>query len=157
MPLTTPPTFKPPFYEIALGTAGTVLTSNGANSAPTFQAGGGGGGGIGTELAYAPAAGVVDPGAGIAGFGAGVGILLLTLAGATTFEGLPAGTGRQQLLLCILPASTAGSTLTIPSQQVTAGKGFLTSQDADPGLTIEIGDTLQCVYSPTESLWLVLV
>ena len=157
MPVTTPPTFKPPFFEIELGAEGTVLTSNGEDAAPTFQAGGGGGGGIGTELAYAPADGDQDPGEGIEGFGSGVGILLLTLAGPTTFAGLPAGTGRQQLLLCILPASTAGSTLTIPSGADTAGAPFLTSQGSDPGFTFQIGDTLQCVYSPTEGVWLLIV
>jgi hypothetical protein len=118
--------------------------------------GGGGGGGIGTELAYAPAAGAVDPGAGITGFGAGVGVLLLTLAGPTSFAGLPAGTGRQQLLALILPASTAGSTLTIPSQASTAGKPFLNSA-ANPGFQFQIGDTLEWVYSPTEGAWLLLV
>lgn len=42
MPLSSPPTFNPAFYGITLGAAGTVLTSTGASTAPTFQAGGGG-------------------------------------------------------------------------------------------------------------------
>jgi hypothetical protein len=155
MPVSDPPTFKPPFTSIPLGAAGTILTSNGADEAPTFQASGGGGG-IGMELAYAPAAGTVDPGAGITGFGSGTGILLLTLAGATTFKGLPQGSGRQQLILAILPASTAGSVLYIPNGAVTAGAAFLTSAP-NPGMEFQIGDAPMFVFSPTEGLWLLAI
>jgi len=155
MPISPVPTFKPAQPPIPIGSTGEVLTVQ-SNGSLAFEAGGGGGG-IGTELAYAPADGSIDPGTGIAGFGAGVGILLITLSGATTFAGLPAGTGRQQLLLCILPTSTAGSTLTIPSGAATAGDPFLTSQGSDPGIQLQIGDTIQCVYSPTEASWLVIV
>jgi hypothetical protein len=155
MPVGPVPAFKPAQPPIPLGAAGTVLTSTGTDSQPAFQASGGGGG-IGTELVYAPADGDQDPGEGIAGFGSGVGILLLTLSGPTTFAGLPAGTGRQQLLLCILPASTAGSTLTLPSGASTEGAPFLNSAGS-AGFEFQIGDTLQCVYSPTEESWLLLV
>lgn len=38
MPLSMPPTFAGGFSDIALGAAGTVLTSNGAGLAPSFEA-----------------------------------------------------------------------------------------------------------------------
>lgn len=40
MPVTTPPTFKGGYSNIAVGNAGQILTSNGAGSAPSFQAAG---------------------------------------------------------------------------------------------------------------------
>lgn len=53
MPLSSPPTFNPAAYGIALGASGTVLTSTGANSAPTFQpAPGGAPGGADTNVQF---------------------------------------------------------------------------------------------------------
>lgn len=42
MPFSAPSTFSPPKFGIALGAAGTVLTSTGLATAPTFQAASGG-------------------------------------------------------------------------------------------------------------------
>lgn len=43
MPVSAPPTFSPAKFGIALGALGTVLTSTGPTTAPTFQAASGGG------------------------------------------------------------------------------------------------------------------
>ena len=100
MPVTTPPTFKPPFFEIELGAEGTVLTSNGEDAAPTFQAGGGGGGGtLGTYVAVVLDAGAnnnVNPAAGWPnGYGR---VDFDTSAGVANVTGLLAGSDGQMIL-----------------------------------------------------------
>lgn len=79
--------------------------NTGADGVVNLAAIGGGGGGLGPSLAYAPGAGVIDP--AIAGFIAGLGSLgtgriNVTLAGNTSFEGLPAGIDGQQIAITLV-------------------------------------------------------
>lgn len=110
MPLTAPPTFKPPFYAIPLGAAGTVLTSNGDDAAPTFQAGGGGGGGsLATVVLAAGENDNLNPGSlWPSGFGR---LDLNAAAGIANLTGLLAGTDGQSVLVRNLPGSGNNVTL----------------------------------------------
>lgn len=113
MPITTPPTFSPPKFAIPLGAAGTVLTSNGVNAAPTFQVSGAGT--IGAKRTYVALGGVennVDPGGG---WPTGYGRLFVdTTAGNAEFTGLKAGTDGQQVLIIV----TGGNQLQLDNQNV---------------------------------------
>jgi hypothetical protein len=114
VPVTTPPTFKPAFFSIPLGAAGTVLTSNGTNAAPTFQAGGGGGGGgqLATAVLTAGENDNLNPGSG---WPTGYGRLdLNAAAGVANLTGLLAGTDGQQVIIRNLPGS--GNNITLNNQ-----------------------------------------
>lgn len=97
MPLSPLPAFKGGFSNIPLGSAGEVLTSNGANAAPSFQAGGGT---LGIYVSVALAAGAnnnLNPGGGWpAGFGR---LDLNTAAGVANVTGLLAGSDGQMILV----------------------------------------------------------
>jgi hypothetical protein len=121
VPVSSPPTFNPAVAPIALGAAGTVLTSNGLTAAtpPTFQPAGAGSASataLGARLAFAsPAGGAVA--AAPAGFTAstatvtGTGRLIVTLAGgnATWISLTPGGDGQ----LLVIVNEDAANTLTL--------------------------------------------
>lgn len=93
----SPPTFNPPQAPIAIGANGQVLTVVGGK--PQFAAAASGGT-AGAFINFAPPAGIIDP--TIVGFTSNTGRIKVTLAGDTTFEGLPAGTDGQQLYITVV-------------------------------------------------------
>lgn len=137
------------------GAAGQVLTSNGGTAAPTFQpASGGGGGGIGADLSYSPSSGAVDPGAGISGFVAaagtsGTGRLKVTLSGATTFAGLPAGADGQQLFIMVVAGAYS---LTLTAFGTTAGAEIFASNS----FTFQEFDCAHLLYDSALSQWVLV-
>ena len=110
------------------------------------------GGGLGGAVAYAPSAGAQDPGGGITGFVAalgsgGTGRLHVTLAGDTTFAGLPAGVDGQQLFITVVAGNY---TLTLTSAGSTTGaqmSGF------GGGLNIGLLATAQLFYDGGLGTW----
>lgn len=153
MPIGLPP----PWIPFAggppkLGAAGTVLTSNGTNAQPTFQAAGGGGSGIGALISAAIAAGQTNNAAPV-GFGASTGRVVFTLAGGdANWTGLLAGTDAQLLILTNLDAV---NTLTLNAQNAasTAANRFLASGD----YLIPSGNSLLlCYYAGSVNRWVIV-
>ena len=145
MPVSTPPTFRPAVAPIALGAAGTVLTSNGtvASTPPSFQAPGAASGAIlGARLAYAsPAGGAVA--ATPAGFTATTGRLIVTLAGGNaTWISLTAGADGQ---LLEVRNADAANTLTLPAAN------FLGITGLD--LSLGPGNRTVLYYDATDATW----
>jgi hypothetical protein len=141
-----PPTFEPSVPPIRLGTPGQVLTM--VNGRPAFAAGGGGGT-LGTYLAFASPAGSsnnVNP----AGFGAGVGLIDVTLAGGdATWTGLLAGANRQMLVIANADA-LANLTLAALNAGSAAANRFRASGDIVlPPLSAHL-----FVYYTTPALWI---
>lgn len=153
MPISTPPTFKGGYANIALGTAGFILTSHGPGSPPTFQAAAASGG-VGPSVNFSPASGAVDP--AIPGFTAGVGSagtgrLKITLAGDTSFLGMPAGDDGQQLFGTIV-----GGAFTLTLDHLNGG----TTQAqiyASNDFVFSLHDTFQLLYDSGLSAWLLIV
>lgn len=144
MPLSAPPTFKGGFANITLGAAGTVLTSNGATTAPTFQAGGGGGGspgGANGAIQYNNAGTFDGTGPGTANF-----VLTSNGAGlAPTFQALPsnapaAATFIVQTANGSLPNAQALSTLSSGLVHNTTATGVLSVSpviDSESALSVK--------------------
>lgn len=114
---------------------------------------GGGGGGSGNALAYSPSSGNVDPGAGLAGFQAGLGTsgtgrLKVTLSGNTTFAGLPAGVDGQRLFILVV-AGAFQLTLTVNGS--TAGAKMF--GEASP--TLPLNDCIQLFYDSGLAEWVI--
>lgn len=112
VPLSLVRTFNggPPSFDLPLGTAGQVLTSNGAGKAPTFQAGAGI---IPDYFAVALAAGAtnnLNPGIGWPP-SSGSRLDLDTSAGAATVTGLVAANDG----IIVLIRNTGANTLTLAS------------------------------------------
>lgn len=129
MPVSGPYAFKPAVAPIALGAAGTVLTSNGASAAtpPTFQpAGSGGSPNAGAAIAATLAAGAtnnLNPGAGWpASFGR---LLLNSSAGAANITGLVAGTDGQTIEICNNLTGATNVTLNSQNAGSTAANQFV--------------------------------
>jgi hypothetical protein len=123
-------------------TAGQFLASNGASSAPSFQALGG----IGAALAYSPSSGSIDPGTGIAGFLAaagpsGTGRLLITLSAATIFAGLPVAADSQELYLTVVAGNY---TLTLTAFGTTSGSQIMAP---GTGLALQLYATAHLLYT----------
>jgi hypothetical protein len=99
--------------------------------------------GLGAAVAFAPASGTIDP--SIAGFTAGLGSvgtgrINVTLAGNTSFEGLPAGVDGQQLQILVV---SGNFTLTLlVDNESTAQKEILGSNN----LAAALGDALTLYY-----------
>ena len=113
------------------------------------------GGGKGATLAYSPASGSVDPGAGVPGFVASLGslgteFLNITLAGNTTFAGFPTGAAGQQLFCTVV---SGAYTLTITSGGTTAGQVVLASNN----MVFALGDTFLVLNDGTLGKWKLLV
>lgn len=140
-----PPTFNPPRYGIPLGSNGQVLTMVGTQ--PRFAAAAGGGG-IGSSINFSPAAGTIDP--SIAGFTTSVGRIKVTLAGNTTFEGLPVGADGQQLFITIV-AGNFFLTLS-PLNGATAQKQIR----ASGAPTYQLNDTAQLFYDVGLGQWVLV-
>jgi hypothetical protein len=143
----TPFTGGPP----KLGAAGTVLTSNGTNAQPTFQAPGGGGG-SGTLISYASPAGAQNNVAP-AGFGAGVGRVALTLpSGNANWTGLTAGTDGQQLIITNKDAANT-LTLNVANAGSLAANQFFGSADyaIPPGNSLSL-----CYYAGSVNQWVII-
>lgn len=103
MPITTPPTFNPPAYAIAVGTLGFVLTSNGPGNKPTFKAPASGGGFYPGFVSQAIAAGATNNLAP-AGFPGTTAAPITRLdidpsAGASNITGLLAGNDGQAVFI----------------------------------------------------------
>lgn len=107
-------------------------------------------GAFGNPLAYAPSAGSVDPGAGIPGFSRGVGRLNITLAGDTTFLGLPFGTDGQSLILLIVGGNFVLSLS--PQNPNTAGAEIFASQQ----YSALYRDALELYFDGGLQSWVVL-
>lgn len=161
MPVTTPPTFKPPFFAIPLGAAGTVLTSNGADAAPTFQAGGGGsttGGALAGVVLAAGANNDVNPGGGWpVSFGR---LDLNAAAGVANVTGLVAGSDGQQVLVRNLPSSGNNITLNNQNAGSTAANRFqglnLASPNADV-ILVPGASMLLMYYGGALNYWVMLI
>ena len=157
MPVTTPPTFKPAFFAIPLGAAGTVLTSNGEDAAPTFQAGGGGGGGtLATVVLAAGESDNLNPGSG---WPTDYGRLdLNAAAGAANLTGLLAGTDGQQILIRNLPSS--GNIVTLNNQNAgsTAANRFQGLNLASPNADVILmpGSAILLMYYGTLAYWVMI-
>lgn len=135
MPVSPPPTFIDPVQAPIALTGASVGEVIGVVSVAPVRLGltsggsgaGTGNGTIGPAVAYSPASGAVDPGAGITGFtvatasAQGTGRLNITLAGNTTFAGLPAGRDGQLLTLVIV---SGAFTLSLTEGGSTAGAPF---------------------------------
>jgi len=111
------------------------------------------GGGIGASLAFSPGTGVIDP--TIAGFVASAGStgtvrLKVTLAGNTTFEGLPAGADGQQLYIIVVSGNFL---LTLSHLNgATAQKQIVSSRD----LSYALDDTAQLFYDSGLGAWVLV-
>lgn len=143
----TPQTFNPPVGPIALGTSGQVLTMLGG--APAFAAATPPGQ-AGTYLAYASASGSLNDVAPT-GFGGGVGILDVTLAGGpATWTGLTAGSDRQVLIIANADAANDLTLAALNAGSLAANR-FRNSGDLDlPPRTAVL-----LVYSTTAGQWIV--
>lgn len=85
--------------------------------------------GLSASLAYSPASGSIDPGAGISGFASSVGRLNITLSGDTTFAGLPSGAvDGQQLVLAVVAGNYV---LTLDAFGATVGAPFMASSSIE--------------------------
>lgn len=142
-----PPTFAPPVYEIALGSAGQVLTM--VNGRPQFAAGSGGTGGA--YLAYASPAGSSNNVAP-AGFGATVGLLDVTLAaGNATWTGLTAGADKQLLVIANADATNSLTVAALNAGSLAANR-FRASGD----LVLPPLSAVWVAYYATPAQWIVV-
>ncbi len=151
MPITNPPTFNPAKFNIPLGVAGTVLTSNGATVAPTFQASGGGGGGfLPGFLSINVAAGQTDnlnPGGG---WPANIARLDIDPnAGASSISGLLAGTDGQ-LVYLFNPDVANNLTLLNQSAASLAANRF---QGSDDFILVPENGIFVCYYAGAVNRW----
>lgn len=149
MPLSGTPAFKPAQAPIQLGAAGTVLTSNGPTSAPTFQAAGGSG--FGSFLAFASPAGAsndVTP----AGFDSTIGLLNVTLVGDANWTGLVAGADKQPLVIRNDPANANTLTLNNANAASAAANQFSARGD----FILLPGTAILLVYYTTPAKWILV-
>lgn len=109
----------------------------------------GGGGGIGSALTYSPATGSIDPGTGITGFSSSTGRLKITLAGNTTFAGLPVGTDAQILYLMVV---SGGFTLTLTANGSSSGSAFF----ASTSFVAQLDDCLQVFFDSGLNKWVIV-
>lgn len=140
MPLSAPPTFKPAFFSIPLGSAGTVLTSNGADAEPSFQ--GSGGGGIGAYLKYILAAGTTSNLKPASDWPNSYGRLDLdTSAGDATLDALAIGNDGQMLAITNIG----------PNVLTLTGFRFPTSLELP-----QYGAVLAVYYAQDVNLWVLI-
>ena len=142
------PQFSPPVQPISLGTNGQVLTMVGAR--PQFS-NAAGGGGIGPAIAFNSPAGVIDP--NIVGFTAGVGSagtgrIKVTLAADTSWEGLPAGTDGQQLVILVVAGNFTLTLLALSG--ATAQAKILSNLN----FAIRLNSSLSLTYDATLAQWI---
>lgn len=153
MSINYPSTFVPPVAAVPLGAAGTVLTSNGVNVKPTFEAVSGGGGSLPGRIAFNVASGItnnLNPGGT---WPTSIARLLANpTAGNAELTGLIAGTDGQLVLLWNA-AAIGGNTIQLDNLAAgsTAANRF-TLSDASMILPPQSGAWL--VYDGTLSLWL---
>lgn len=153
MPVSQIPTFKAGGLKPIPSTGiGNVLTDNGPNTQPTFQAPAPSGG-VGASVNFVSPSGTIDP--SIVGFTAGVGSagtgrIKVTLSANTTWEGLPTGADGQQLFGTIVAGNFF---LTLSALNgATAQKQILASRDT----TYTLGDTFQAFYDSGLGQWVLV-
>lgn len=141
---------------LGAGLIGLFYTDGTANGLiPIGISGTGGGGAMGTSLAYSPSAGSDDPGTGITGFVAslgstGTGRLKVTLAGDTTFAGLPAGVDGQKLYITVVAGNYV---LTLTAAGSTAGAEMYGPAG---GLNLALNSTAQLFYDGGLGQWVIV-
>jgi len=129
MPISSPQFLSPPFNNVVIGAAGTVLTSNGPTVAPTFQAGGGGGTPAGPSTAIQFNNGGAFAGTANLTWTDATGVLQIggdNAAGGTLTSGTP-GAGNPGRGLLITATSSNLVTGGGGSFQMVAGNGGSTS------------------------------
>jgi hypothetical protein len=153
MPVSSPPAFKPAVAPVALGAAGTVLTSNGtgASTPPTFQAATGGGGTLPVRLAVVAAAGVINDYNPGAPWPVVCRLLVTPGAGGSALTGLLAGSDGQ-LVYLTNNAALGGDDLTLDNLNAGSAAANRFSISGDPFILPAQG-SVSLVYDGTDALW----
>lgn len=127
----------------------TVTNVDGSNFGPNISTSGTAQDRSAGICSYSPNTGSIDPGNGIPGFNIGTGRLKVTLAGNTTFAGLPAGADGQFLILVVVAGNF---TLTLTAAGNTAGAAILASNSVN----LILSDALPLMFDGPLNQWIAI-